>query len=323
MGNHRVQLHCAILARALLSCDHEGKPRYLMDAATSSSGGVDAPVNDANAADALPQAVPPDSAAPDDSSTAADGASPDAFAGIVTQAMFASKSNPCGLAFDHTENRVWIYPCNGSTLLSFLADGAPSTPLARGGEVANDVDVDIAPKAFMLGQIAVSEGDVLFINGETGTTEIYAINKTSGVASSFSVNFGHSHVVGGAYHAARNTFFLVQDKIPGAEHGNRIAEIDLATGEVVLTFQTTPNFVVNYGDIDVCQTTGHLLVVSSDENSVAEFGPTGTFLQKHPLPAGVTGSAGIDLNDATGEAWISGTDGTVRRLSVPCPARAI
>ncbi len=322
MKNCRCQLHCALLLGALLSCDHEGPSRLLMDAATSSGGQWDAPVVDATTADAFLQSVPIDSAAPDASSPAVDAETPDAFGGILTQAMFSSNSNPCGLAFDHTENKVWVYPCNGNTLLSFLPNGTPSTPLARGGEVANDVDVDIAPKAFMLGQTAVSEGDLLFINGETATTEIYVINKTSGASSSFAVNFGNSHVVGGAYHAARNSFFLVQDKVPGAVNGNRIAEIDVATGEVVLSFQTTPNFVVNYGDMDVCQTTGHLLVVSSDENAVAEFGPTGTFLQKHPLPAGVSGSAGIDLNDATGEAWISGTDGSVRRLSVPCPGRS-
>lgn len=322
MKNRRFPWHGAILAGALLSCDHDGESRYLVDAATSGSGEVDASVTDASSGDIVSQPLPLDGAPLDALGPAADGASPDAFAGIVTQGMFSSNSNPCGLAFDHTENKVWVYPCNGTTLLGFLPDGTPSTPLARGGEVANDVDVDVAPSAFMLGEIAVSQGDVLFINGETETTEIYVINKTSGASDSFAVKFGNSHVVGGAYHAARNTFFLVQDKVPGGENGNRIAEIDVATGEVILSFQTTPNFVVNYGDLDVCQTTGNLLVVSSDENAVAEFGPTGTFLRKHPLPAGVTGSAGIDINDATGEAWISGTNGAVRRLSVPCPPRS-
>jgi hypothetical protein len=131
--------------------------------------------------------------------------------------------------------------------------------------------------------------------------------------------FGNSHVVGGAFHPQRGTIFLVQDRVAGAVDGNRIAEIDPETGAVVATFQTTPAFVVNYGDLDVCPSTGHLLVVSSDEATIAEFTPAGTLIAEHPLPDGVTALSGIGIDDSTGDAWVSDTSGIVRRIvGLPC-----
>jgi hypothetical protein len=48
-----------------------------------------------------------------------------------------------------------------------------------------------------------------------------------------------SHIVGGAYHPERNTFFLVQDRVPGSADENRIAEINSQTGAVINTVQVT------------------------------------------------------------------------------------
>jgi len=269
--------------------------------------------------DAAVMATPgSDAAVADGAPAILDSAPADVFGGIVTLAMFESGSNPCGLAYDHVAGRVWVYPCFGADILGFLPDSTASTPAARGGEMADDVDVDIAPKAFMLGQTLVAEGDLLFINGETAVADIHVVNKQNGMTSMLATAFGGAHVVGGAYHAGRNSFFLVQDRVPGAQDGNRVAEIDLTTGQVLGSFQTTPDFVVNFGDLDVCQSTGHLFVVSSAERTIAEFTTQGTLVNKHPLPAGVTGAAGIDMNNSTGEAWIAGTNGTVWRLSVPC-----
>ena len=44
------------------------------------------------------------------------------------------------------------------------------------------------------------------------------------------LDFGASHVVGGAYHTARASMFAVQDRVAGAVDGNVIAELDPITG---------------------------------------------------------------------------------------------
>ncbi len=322
-----VQAYCrtalAVSFVCLIACNDEDETQGTLDAAELSNGTADAAPApndqpDATIADASIASPSMDAQGLDAASR--DAATPDAFGEIATQKMFNSGTNPCGMAYDHVANQVWVYPCFGAQIFGFLPDGTASAPAPRGGETADDVDVDIAPKAFTLGQTKVSEGDLLFINGEVGTTEIHAINKSSGSVGNLATVFGNSHVVGGAYHAARNSFFLVQDKVPGLQNGNRVAEVDVITGQVIDSFQTTPNFVVNFGDLDVCQSTGHLFLVSSDETTVAEYTPSGMFLNKYPLPINVKGAAGVGFDDPTGHAWISGTDGTVWQLSMPCPA---
>jgi hypothetical protein len=307
-----------VLLYVLVGCGDESTTDQITDAAQSVIGNamLDAAPSDGPVATSRDVSVQE----PTVDAQTADASRPDAFLQIATQATFASGVQPCGLAYDHVDGRVWVYPCFGAQVLGFKPDGTATTPAPRGGEMANDVDVDVAAKAFTLNQAQVSAGDLLFINGETGPTEIHVIDKVGVTVGTLSTAFGNSHVVGGAYHVARNTFFLVQDKVPGGENGNRVAEINLVTGQVLNSFQTTPNFIVDYGDLEVCQSTGHLFLVSSDEPTVAEFTPAGMFLNEYPLPAGVTGATGIGFDDATGNAWVSGTSGAVWQLSMPCRA---
>lgn len=42
------------------------------------------------------------------------------------------------------------------------------------------------------------------------------------------------------------------------------------TGAVVASFSTMPAFDVNYGDLDICTSSGRLFLVSSNEMTVAE-----------------------------------------------------
>jgi hypothetical protein len=161
---------------------------------------------------------------------------------------------------------------------------------------------------------------LLHVNGETDVAEIYALD-ASGQAqaplASLVAAFGNSHVVGGAYHAARGTFFLVQDRVPSAPNANVIAEIDAQTGATLNSFSTLPNIDVNYGDLDVCQSSGNLFVISSEENAIAELSPEGALIAKYPAP--FASVSGIAFDDATGEAWASGTNGTLSRLGgMPC-----
>jgi hypothetical protein len=139
--------------------------------------------------------------------------------------------------------------------------------------------------------------------------------------ATLATQFGVSHVVGGAFHLGRSTFFAVQDRVPGAPAANTVGEIDPASGAVIATFSLLPNFDVNYGDIDVCQSTGQLFVVSDSADSIAELTPAGVFVRAHPLPADVSGLSGIGIDDdISGDAWVSSRGGAVSRLGgFPCP----
>lgn len=240
---------------------------------------------------------------------------------VETCGSFAAGVSPCALAYDHTTATVWVMGCSQSEILAFGTDGSDKGSTATAGESANDVDIDVAPSAFSLGSVGVTEGDLLFINGETGVAEVYRLD-TEGADPSepLITDFGASHVVGGAYHDARGTFFLVQDRQPAVELRNLVAEIDATTGTTINTFSLGDSFSVNYGDLDVCQSTGNLFVVSSDEGTIAEFSPDGAYITEYALPDGVSNSAGIDFDDSTGTLWVSATGGTITCLSgLFCP----
>ena len=262
----------------------------------------------------LADAPPPPDAAID---TALADVAPDGMAVLTTGTTFAGGIGTlCGIAYDHTDNTVWAYGCSSAMIQHFSATGTALGMIARPGEATDDVDLDVAPGAFTLGTATVAAGDVMFTNGETGNADLY-LPETSATVT-LAAAYGNSHVVGGAFHASRNSVFLVQDRNGGAT-ANQIVEIDPVTGTIRNTFSTLPTYDVNYGDIEVCQKTGNLFVVSSVETTLAEFTPTGTLVNEYPLPAGVSNASGIGLEDATGAAWIGDTTGNaVRMLGLPC-----
>jgi hypothetical protein len=228
----------------------------------------------------------------------------------------------CGLAYDHVSDVVWIYPCSGGALRGYSPGGVDSFTLDAPGEDADDVDIDVAPAALTLGTVPLAPGTLLFANGETGAVDIHMIDQAAPAPlGTLATQFGNSHVVGAAFHRGRSTMFAVQDRVPGGTTGNTIGEIDPITGAVTNTFSVQPSFSVNYGDLDVCQTTGRLFVVSDSADAIAELTPEGTFVQAHPLPATVSGLSGIGIDDGTpGEAWVSTRNGDVARLGgFPCP----
>jgi hypothetical protein len=242
---------------------------------------------------------------------------------LIGQPFVAGASGTaCGIAYDGVRDSLWVLACSGATVQQFSPAGVQLSSLARAGESADDVDLDFAPADFSLGGAAVAAGDMLLINGESGPAEIYVVppDVDAGTPRSLATQFGASHVVGGAFHIARGTFFAVQDRVPGSPLGNVVAEIDATSGAVLRSFSTLPNYDVNYGDLEVCQSTGNLLLVSSAESTVGEFTPDGTFVAKHALPNGVSGLSGIGLDDATGTAWLSSTSRNVFRVTgLPCP----
>lgn len=229
---------------------------------------------------------------------------------LETVTEFAIGGSQCGVAF--TGSELWVYPCSGAELLSYDLTGAPLSTVPRPGESANDVDIDVAPTAFVMAGVEVPAGTLLFVNGETGVTEIYAIDPETGtVLATLITNFGASHVVGAAYHPALDQYFAIQDLVPGATNGNLVGILDPQTGMATSTWSLLPNFDVNYGDIDVCLATGNLMFVSSNETTIGEFTTDGAFVTKHALPDGVGALAGIALDDASGRVWVVSNSGGV------------
>ena len=215
------------------------------------------------------------------------------------------------VGFDPSDETVWIYGNFDADLRQYSATGEFLSSIPRPGESANDVDLEFAPEVLNLAGTSLPKDTLLFIDGETDVAEIYAVDKTTGdVLATLVTAFGTDHVVGGAYHPERDTFFLVQDRVPGVDDENRIAEIDPVTGDVLNTFQITDLFDVNFGDIEV-GANGNLFVVSSAESDVLELTPEGDLVQYLPLPTGVSDLSGIAFSESGGEAWLSSTSGTV------------
>jgi len=250
------------------------------------------------------------------------GLSGPAEAQIANLGSFAvsGQGSLCGLAREADTGTIWVYPCFGNDVLAYSATGEAAGSVPRPGESANDVDVLITPASFVLADSTLPANTLLFVNGESGVAEVYAIDKATGVViDTLVAGFGNDHVVGGAYHTARQTLFLVQDNVPAATVRNRIAEVDPVTGDTLHTFSVEADFSVSFGDMDVSGVTGNLFVVSSVESDIAEYTPVGEFVQLHELPAGVGSLSGIALDCAVQEAWVSSTSGTVFQLGeVPC-----
>ncbi len=249
---------------------------------------------------------------------------------VLTQFNPSNTGSTCGIAYNAPDGEIMVIGCSASVIDRYAEDGTFISSADVIGEGANDVDIDMSPADLVLNGTFVAQGQLLLVNGETGVTEIYAIDEvTNEVIDTLATEFGTSHVVGGSYHPQRGTFFLVQDKVPGGFQANRIAEIDAATGDTLQTFSTMPEFQVDYGDLDISPVSGHLFVVSSDETTIAEFTPDGDFVTEHALPTGVADLSGIALDNDLQGAWVCNTSGVVFKLgnfpvSVPeAPARTV
>lgn len=249
---------------------------------------------------------------------------PRAHAQLTLLNQFNTGGGLVGAAYDRTGDTVFVYGSFGSEFQRFTRGGTPISTISRPGEAADDADLEFASRAFMLGSTLVPAGSLLFANGETGTADIYAINRDTGaVIATLTASFGSSHVVGIAFSAARNSIFLLADRLDPITP-NTIAEIDPVTGAIINSFGTGADYIINFGDLEVSEATGNLLVVSSFANAIREFTATGTFVRDIALPSGVSGISGIGLDDGRGEAFLSSTSGTVFQVggfpAVPEPA---
>lgn len=247
-------------------------------------------------------------------------------AGTPTPITLVGQFNPanaggfCGIAYDADSALVWAYDCSATIIQQYTSAGTAVRSIPRAGESSNDADLSMAPAQIVLGSSMVPNGRLLFFNGETGTADIYGIEQGPGtIIDTLVTAFGLNHVVGGAYHPFRNTYFLVQDDDANTVDENRVAEVDPATGAALNTWQFTGIFAVNYGDLEISAATGNIFLVSNSQNNVAEFTPEGALVYMHPLPPGVTALSGLSLDCATGTAWACNSSGVIYNLGgFPC-----
>lgn len=223
-------------------------------------------------------------------------------------------SSLCALGYDTVLHKVWVYDCNGDSIHCFDTSGVKLGAILAPGEPANDVDVEIAPVAFNMAGTPIPQGTLLFINGETDSAEIYAIDPLTGVIlDTLLTSFGNSHVVGGAYSSGTGSFFLVQDNVPGPALENMIGEVNPLTGAVIQSYQIGALFNVSFGDLEVGEN-GNLYVASSVEDSILEINTQGQLIQMHDIPNGVSTISGMDLNCGSAEVWVCSTNGSVYQL---------
>jgi hypothetical protein len=216
-------------------------------------------------------------------------------------------SQPIALAVDEYRQRLYVYSGFSNNVSVLDRSGQVFDSLLWPGEGANDADMDVAPEALSLANVAVPQGSLLIFNGETAETEIYAINPDTNVTiAQLNTQFGISHVVGGAYNPRTKTFFLLQDNVPGPGVGNQVAEIDPNTGQVLSSFLlNSPSniFNVSYGDLDVNNVTGNLYLVSSISNEIVEVKTNGQLVRRIALPTGANSVSGMALNADGDRLW--------------------
>ena len=216
-----------------------------------------------------------------------------------------------GLGFSPATNSLFAYGEGGAEVNSYDLAGNIISSITNPGETANNFDLSFASESLSLGDTDIAVGTLLVINGESGTTDIYAVDvENNTTISTLVTEFGSGNVVGGGYHPQRDTFFLLQNSLTGT----LIAEVDPIEGSIVNTFEPGEEYDVLSGDLEVDTTTGNLFIVSSDETSIRELTPEGEVVGDLELPDGISDLSGIALDETTGDIWVSNTNGEVWQL---------
>jgi len=212
----------------------------------------------------------------------------------------------CGIAHNPYANQVWVYGCGSQNIDLYDLSGRYRQSIPMIGGVANDVDLSIAPTDILFPRRTVPRGALLLINGNYGQTTIYALDAEEGrLIDSLQADFGADHVIGGAYHPERESFFLLQDHLAVDGTENTIAEVNARTGALIQTIYVGDRYPIFYGDLDISACTGHLFFVSSELSRMIEMRPEGDVIEEYPLPGGIRSPSGLSLDCTGGQAWIS------------------
>ncbi|MGE0158265.1 MAG: Ig-like domain-containing protein [Gemmatimonadales bacterium] len=216
-----------------------------------------------------------------------------------------------GVAFDQVARSLFLYDDFTTVILEYTTAGVAVPPtIPSPGTSSNDYDLEFLPEAVNVGGTVVPANTLIVMNGEdTPLRRVYALDKSTGAVLD-STTIPMSDPVGLSYHATRNTFFGIDWT------RDVIEELDPATGAVLASFPVAPvgapAWDTFYGDVEVDQRTGSLILVSSSQPVVRILSATGALLADVDVGSlGVTNMAGIAWDDATATAWITTTSGDV------------
>ncbi|MFK8016323.1 MAG: hypothetical protein AB8G17_12890 [Gammaproteobacteria bacterium] len=211
-----------------------------------------------------------------------------------------------GALFVHVQN---------TAIINVIDDtGAPITTIPLPGNNSNDFDLDFSIGALSVGGTAVPGNTLLVFNGDDNPERLYALDKTDGTILS-DIALDSFSLVGGAQVPGANQVATVQ-----FTGDDTIISHDADTGLQVTEFLPGPQpFDIFFGDIDINQQNGNLVLVSSSQNIVRELTPTGLCVRDVDVgDLGITGMSGVAIDQNTGFFYISSTNGLVYLLD-PAP----
>jgi hypothetical protein len=217
------------------------------------------------------------------------------------------------IGLDPATGNLFLYDDFAASIFEYTPAGTQVAPaIPNPGTASNDHDFDFLLEDTSVGGTVVPAGALLVMNGEITPRTIYAIEASTGAILA-TLPTTLPNPVGMSYHTARTTFFAV-DWVD-----DLIRELDPSTGAVLASFPVTPAgapaWDMYFGDIEVDQETGRLLLVSSSQGTVRVLAATGAFVADHDAgSAGVGSMSGIAWNDLTSTAWLSTTQGIVHHV---------
>jgi Ca2+-binding RTX toxin-like protein len=211
------------------------------------------------------------------------------------------------LGFDPSSGHTLVYPAFGETIHEFSDRGGSAGTIPRPGAASNDFDIEVLGESISLGGQTVPAGELLIANGDDSPQKVYGVEgDQGGILASIDVGAAG---VGVTYHEGNNTLLYL-------DWGNDlILELNPDTGATVDSFpvspQDAPFMDVFFGDVAVGPN-GNLFIVSDQASWVREMTPSGAWVQDFNLEnLGVAGMSGLDFDPATGQAWMSSTNGFV------------
>jgi Ca2+-binding RTX toxin-like protein len=216
------------------------------------------------------------------------------------------------VGLDPVSGNLFVYGEHDADIVEFTQSGtevSPRIPFPRPGATSNDFDLDFASEPLTIANTSVPANSLLAVNGDESPEMLYALNKDDGSSVASRTMYSGADPVGLAYHPGRDSLFFVEYNL------DELVETPTNDGAVLNRFSLTPSgsdlFTVFYGDVDVNEATGNLLVLGSDIAKIRELTPTGGFVRDIDVSAlNMGGMTGIAL-DSAGNAWISTFSGIV------------
>ncbi len=236
---------------------------------------------------------------------------------LVDQFNTELGANLVGVGYDEESGELAVYRNFDQVIRLF--DPAAASEMAQidlPGNTANDFDIDVLRAPASINGILVPAHTLLILNGDDSPNRIYAVDPATGAILAEQIIQGWSGgaprtSVGGSFHHGRGTFYAVD------YHSDVVAEVDLADGAVLQEFSTGIN--VYFGDVEVSQATGNLLVVTDRRSQIREISPDGLIMGDIDVTefvsTGSQGIAGIATDDAQGIVWLGLRHGQVVALS--------